>query len=64
MPRYSPGMGVRGFPLTSALVLHCTFLFALTMQCCLASVQQKGEVTKERRTKNVRDEGARFRERS
>ena len=24
------------------------------MQCCLASVQQKGEVTKERRSKNVR----------
>ena len=32
------------------------------MQCCLASVQQKGEVAKERRSKNVRDKGATFRD--
>ena len=29
------------------------------MQCCLASGQQKGEVTKERRSKNVLDKGRR-----
>ena len=33
------------------------------MPCCLASVQQKGEVAKDRRSKNVRDKGATFRER-
>ena len=34
------------------------------MQCCLVSVQQKGEVAKEQRSENVRDKGATFRERS
>ena len=33
------------------------------MQCCLVSVQQKGEVAKERRSKNVLEKGATFQER-
>jgi len=33
------------------------------MQCCLASVQQKGEVAKEQRSKDVLDKEVKFQER-